>query len=256
MSRSGLTASLCPRSDPVPRLPHPHLGRGDRRDICALLPAHITMVRPARPGPSRTGSALAVSTWPCPTRSTPRCSSWTSTSQPLRQRAQRGAPAADRRPADPLGRARAQAHLGQSHPDQRHVPSAVADRLRLRRRQQCEHPPAGRDTALSRTRRPDGYEPRQRGKYPRKLVAGKTPSSRQRDPRPTSGRAGSTTPTSCCRENTSPGWSRPRSAGGPHGLPVVVPASQGQCPPSAPIRSLTEHTSRRRRQKPGTAHHD
>ena len=218
------------------------------------------MLRPARPGPSRTGSTpdrwLAVSTWPCPTRSTPRCSSWTSTSQPLRQRAQRGAPAADRRPADPLGRARAQAHLGQSHPDQRHVPSAVADRLRLRRRQQCEHPPAGRDTALSRTRRPDGDEPRHRGKYPRKLVAGKTPSSRQRDPRPTSGRAGSTTPTSCCRENTSPGWSRPRSAGGPHGLPVVVPASQGQCPPSAPIRSLTKHTSRRRRQKPGTAHHD
>ena len=186
------------------------------------------MVRPARPGPSRTGSALAVSTWPCPTRSTPRCSSWTSTSQPLRQRAQRGAPAADRRPADPLGRARAQAHLGQSHPDQRHVPSAVADRLRLRRRQQCEHPPAGRDKALSRTRQPDGWMSASTG--------GNGPENSHRQ----------------STVVTATGSAPHQWAGREHDADIMLPRKHQPRLVSPPQRGRTTRTARCSASKPGT----
>ena len=55
------------------------------------------------------------------------------------------------RPADPLGREQARPGRDRRQPLIEQVPSALADRLRLRHRQQCEHPPAGRDKALSRT---------------------------------------------------------------------------------------------------------
>ena len=148
------------------------------------------------------------------------------------------------------------AGLDQSQPDQRHVPSAVADRLRLHR-QQCGHPPAGRDKAPSRTRRPDGYKPSAKG--------GNNPENSSQAERrrhscgiraPTSGRGGSTTPTSCCRGDTSPGWPHPQQCGRTARTVRCGASKLWTIRAFCPIVRITEHTSRRTRQKPGAAHHD
>ena len=89
--------------------------------------------------------------------------------------------------------------------------------------------------AAGRPRRPDRWISTGTGKWPRKLVAGKTPPSQLRDPCPTSGRGGSTTPTSCCRENTSPGWLNLAQQCGRTARTVrAMSASHGQFPSSAP----------------------
>ena len=143
------------------------------------------------------------------------------------------------------------AGLDQSQPDQRHVPSAVADRLRLHR-QQCGHPPAGRDKAPSRTRRPDGYKPSAKGGITQKTrhrqnaavtAAGSVP--------PPVGGEGARRRHHAAEETPAPGGLIPSSAGGPHGLSVVVPASYGQFAPSAPSSVSPSTPAGARARNPG-----